>query len=120
MCQTVTDELTLNEERGPLFREEQMSNMIKMGNDEFILYIRKQHKTCKKGTKHLGREIWKWLRRHGGEKVHPDPMHCMWHSEPSQLAFVTEDRLPNDATQFIFDRSLLPALYDRLDELGSC
>ena len=43
-----------------------MGKIIKMGNDEFILYVRKQNSTCKYDTKKLGELICKWLKEHAG------------------------------------------------------
>lgn len=39
-----------------------MGKSIKMGNDEFILYCRKQHKGDDKSTAQLGKLIWEWIR----------------------------------------------------------
>lgn len=35
-----------------------------MGNDEFILYIRKQPPCCQISTKDLGRNICEWIIEH--------------------------------------------------------
>ena len=45
-----------------------MGKIIKMGNDEFILYVRKQNSTCKYDTKKLGELICKWLKEHAGTR----------------------------------------------------
>ncbi len=37
-------------------------DQIEMGNDEFILYIRKHHPQNKTLNNQLGKRIWHWLR----------------------------------------------------------
>jgi len=87
---------------------------IKMGNDEFILYIRKWHPDCKTSTQQLGKAIWIWLRNKNAKKLKEQPQHAYWvKAEKVEL-----EMLPEYATQFEFERSLLPLLYDKLDELG--
>lgn len=85
-----------------------------MGNDEFILYIRKTS-GCKIPTDQLGKAIWIWLRDNDAKK-YPTEMtceiECLWGAEADN---VSELGLPKTATQFIFDRDLLPKLYDFLD-----
>ena len=78
-----------------------MATKIQMGNDEFILYIRKTS-VCQKTNDHLGREIWKWLRDKGAVKLYNEkPQPCYW--DPVGQS-IDEKRLPQDATQFEFDR----------------
>lgn len=43
-----------------------MGKPIKMGNDEFILYVRKHNKESKYDTKKLGELICKWLKEYAG------------------------------------------------------
>ncbi len=38
-----------------------MSTSIQMGNDEFILYIRKNHQKCATNNALLGKRIWEWI-----------------------------------------------------------
>jgi len=91
-----------------------MATKIQMGNDEFILYIRKTS-DCEKTNDHLGREIWKWLRDRGAHKLFNEkPQPCYWESIGQSI---DEKKLPKDATQFEFDRVLLPELYNFLDIL---
>lgn len=80
---------------------------IKMGNDEFILYIRKLNSDLKKDNDYLGKEIWIWLRNHGAEKTQEDEP-CLWGDEGL-------NKLPKTATQFEFKISLLPELYSFLN-----
>ena len=87
---------------------------IKMGNDEFILYIRKWHPDCKTSTQQLGKAIWIWLRDNKAQKLNVQPQHAYW----VKAEKVEIEMLPEHATQFEFDRSLLPKLYDELDRLG--
>jgi hypothetical protein len=91
-----------------------MATKIQMGNDEFILYIRKTS-DCEKTNDHLGREIWKWLRDKGACKLYNDkPQPCKWETVGKSIG---EKMLPQDATQFEFDRAILTELYTFLDEL---
>jgi hypothetical protein len=89
-----------------------------MGNDEFILYIRKQHISCQISTKYLGRLIWEWIIENdsNAEQVQED-MPCLWETKDSAQN-INKNKLPKTATQFKFDRALLPKLYDYLDKLG--
>jgi hypothetical protein len=89
---------------------------IIMGNDEFILYIRKQHPGCTISNDALGRAIWRWLRDADiqARKVAED-VDCYWGKTG---AFIADTRLPKTATQFSFDSSVLPRLYAFLDQLG--
>lgn len=90
-----------------------------MGNDEFILYIRKQYSNCQINTKDLGRFIWEWILEHdlNARQVEED-MPCLWETKTGAKN-INEKKLPKTATQFEFKRSLLPELYGYLDELGS-
>ena len=90
-----------------------MKAKIKMGNDEFILYIRKTS-NCNESNDLLGREIWKWLRVKGANKLFDEkPQPCYWETTGQSI---DEKKLPQDATQFEFDRAILPELYDYLDK----
>ena len=88
-----------------------MESKITMGNDEFILYIRKNSNTCNIKNDRLGRIIWKWLRDRGASKIISDQP-CLWGEKADNI---DELGLPKTATQFSFDRSLLPDLYKYLD-----
>ena len=85
-----------------------------MGNDEFILYIRKWHPRCNTPTPQLGKSIWIWLRDRGAVKLKEQPQHTYW----VKAQKVEIEMLPEHATQFEFDRSLLPDLFNYLDFLG--
>ena len=91
-----------------------MSN-IEMGNDEFILYIRKHNSTCVRSTADLGDKIWEWIRttEPNATKV-TQSQACRWGNEG---LFIASDDLPKTATQFSFNRRILPSLYDFLDTL---
>lgn len=91
-----------------------MGKPIKMGNDEFILYCRKQHKGDDKSTAQLGKMIWEWIRDYAGGKKVGKRENCEWGEEADN---VSASGLPYTATQFEFDRNYLPALYDYLDTL---
>ncbi len=86
---------------------------IHMGNDEFILYIRKHNPSGGKSTADLGKTIWLWLEDKGAwQVVRSQP--CRW---GNLGPFIAPDDLPMTATQFEFDRGLLPELYTFLDTL---
>jgi transcriptional regulator with XRE-family HTH domain len=100
-------------------KEETMSTSIQMGNDEFILYIRKNYRNCATSNVDLGKRIWTWIKERdataakvGKEEAVP----CIWGDTAANIG---ETKLPIWATQFQFERSLLPSLYDLLDALGS-
>ncbi len=82
---------------------------IRMGNDEFILYIRKTKLGCAKSNEQLGKEIWIWLRdqANGTKTVEDQP--CVWE--------FGQHGLPKTAAQFVFDRAQLPELFTFLDSL---
>lgn len=88
---------------------------IDMGDDEFILYVRKNGKGIGKGTAELGKSIWVWIKAQDPGAIQTKRSEdCRWGDVGP---FVSPDDLPKTATQFRFDRSLLPALYDYLDTL---
>jgi transcriptional regulator with XRE-family HTH domain len=100
-------------------KEETMSASIQMGNDEFILYIRKNYPNCATTNVDLGKRIWAWIKDNdatatkvGKEEAVP----CIWGDTAGNIG---ETKLPTWATQFSFERSLLPSLYDHLDALGT-
>ncbi len=63
---------------------------ITMGNDEFILYIRKRHPHCVTSNDQLGKSIWAWIRAAdtAATKV-AEGVPCYWGGTGS---FVAEDR----------------------------
>jgi hypothetical protein len=89
---------------------------IVMGDDEFILYIRKQYPNCKTGNDDLGTAIWRKLQiLDPNAKIKKPDAPCYWgNSGP----FVAVNKLPKTAAQFSFDRACLPQIYDFLDQLG--
>jgi len=89
---------------------------IIMGNDEFILYSRKQYPDCTISNDALGRSIWRWLRaaEPQARKLTEDEP-CYWGNSGT---FIADTRLPKTATQFSFDSNVLPRLYAFLDRLG--
>jgi hypothetical protein len=80
---------------------------ITMGNDEFILYIRKNSHTTKTNDV-LGREIWNWIKSNDPSAKEMNPQPCRWGNTG---AFIADDNLPKTATQFEFDIRLLIDLY---------
>lgn len=89
------------------------ANQIKMGNDEFILYIRKNTTSCSLTNDQLGKQIWQWLKSKGATKVQEDKP-CFWETHG---ASIDAELLPKTSAQFEFDRALLPELFTYLDEL---
>lgn len=95
-----------------------MAERITMGNDEFILYIRKSYPSCSVTNNQLGKRIWAWVQAQdpGASKAGAgDSIACLWGDSAQNLG---ELALPVTATQLSFDRDILPALYDLLDSLG--
>lgn len=86
---------------------------IKMGNDEFILYIRKRG-VCSLRNNLLGKMIWEWIRDNANGIQVGTRKNCEWGEEADN---VDPKVLPYKATQFEFDRDKLPELYDFLDSL---
>jgi len=89
---------------------------IEMGNDEFILYIRKTYLRCRTTNDVLGKKIWEWIgnKMPNAEKIKEDES-CYWENMGDSISDV---KLPKTAAQFSFSRNILPELYDYLDELG--
>lgn len=92
-----------------------MTDRITMGNDEFILYIRKNY-DCKIANPQLGRRIWVWLRDNANGEYASDQRAALW---GQSIPAVARTGLPGSATQFEFDRNTMPDLYRFLDQLGS-
>jgi hypothetical protein len=92
-----------------------MSRIV-MGNDEFILYIRKQNKKCDLTNDQLGKKIWEWLRDKAQGKEVKENMKCLWGKNADNIG---EKNLPYTATQFEFDRDKLSELYESLDDFIS-
>lgn len=95
-----------------------MKAKITMGNDEFILYIRKNY-NCSLTNDRIGRMVWKWIRENSkGIDKEKDIKHnipCLWQTHKIKTYGVG---LPRTASQITFNRKLLPKLYGFLDELG--
>jgi hypothetical protein len=91
-----------------------LTSRIVMGNDEFILYVRKHNINCVLNNDQLGKLIWEWIRACAdGEKKAIE--NCLW--EKSTHTIIHQIPLPNTATQFEFDRKKLPHLYSYLETL---
>lgn len=91
--------------------------MINMGNDEFILYLRKNHQQCNIENDQLGKRIWEEIQRLDSNAsiiIRDQP--CEWETEGESISPI---RLPKTATQFLFDRRILISIYNFLDELGN-
>ncbi len=90
---------------------------IRMGNDEFILYIKKKNFNCKTSNPVLGRRIWEWILSEDphAKEIKKDE-DCLWGENTPNT---NPEILPKTATQFEFDRAILPDLYSYLDDLAS-
>ena len=88
-----------------------------MGNDEFILYLRKRYPTCELSTSELGKRIYQQIRQidPNAQVVEADAP-CYWGSGGE---FIAENRLPKTAAQISFAPGILPDLFNFLDNLGS-
>ena len=96
-----------------------MNTSISMGNDEFILYIRKNYPDCATSNDQLGKRIWEWIRERdatAGKAGKEEAVPCSWGDTGAHIGAT---KLPKTATQFEFERKLLPELYDLLDALGT-
>lgn len=91
-----------------------MNSKIIMGNDEFILYVRKQNKKCALATDLLGKRIGEWITNNANGKEIEKNKNCLWGKDAQN---VSADGLPYTATQFTFDRNKLPELFDFLDTI---
>ena len=88
-----------------------------MGNDEFILYIRKHHPNCILSAGELGKRIYQEIIRiDANAHIIQNDAPCDWGNEGD---FIAKNRLPKTAAQISFDPSILPHLFGFLDELGS-
>jgi len=90
---------------------------ITMGNDEFILYIRKNFPSCRVTNAQLGKTIWQWLKSNDptAEIIERDKA-CEWGSSDT---ITSETSLPKTATQFRFSRDTLPQSHEYLDAVGA-
>jgi hypothetical protein len=95
--------------------------IITMGNDEFILYIRKNNPDCQIPNGQLGKMIWQWLEKNGRDENEPLPKiverdhPCRWRNSPE---ITSELSLPKTATQFEFSIAKLPQLYTFLGDIN--
>jgi len=88
-----------------------------MGNDEFILYLRKRYPVCNLSTSELGRRIYQQIRQIDAHaQIAEADVPCYWGSSGD---FIAENRLPKTAAQISFDPVILPRLFNFLDDLGS-
>lgn len=96
----------------------EMAARITMGNDEFILYIRKNYPNCKIRNDALGQRIAAWIvdNADGVKLNNNETIPAMW---GDQAKNISEIGLPKSATQLEFNRSAMPALYDFLDTVGA-
>jgi hypothetical protein len=91
---------------------------IEMGDDEWILYVRKRYPECPLENAEIGRRVWGWLQAHDpGAQEEATDQPCYWASTmpraPGNLP------LPQTATHVSFSADLLPALFAFLDKIGT-
>ena len=105
-----------NEKNGKFFLTKPLiiNSSIIMGNDEFILYIRKKSVNCTLTNDQLSKLIWNWLRENGAKKIEDDKL-SKWSNDANNK---DSKGLPQTAAQFEFDRAILSKLYCYLDELA--
>lgn len=89
---------------------------ITMGNDEFILYVRKNFPNCRVPNDQLGKTIWQWLKANDlSAKIIERDQPCQW----GDFGTITSDiSLPKTATQFRFAIETLPCLYTFLGTIN--
>lgn len=95
-----------------------MASEIHMGNDEFILHVRKNNPICGLSNEQLGKRIWQWIRNAdpSASKLHSGKAQpCLWAAETDSS---TDSKLPQRARQFSFRRDLLPDLFSFLERLS--
>ena len=87
-----------------------------MGNDEFILYIRRHNRGCKLYNDDLGRKIWDQIKNvlDPNAIIVAENRAAQWDVNGTEVA---RDKLPKTAAQFEFDRAILPELFTFLDQL---
>lgn len=91
-----------------------MSKKIRMGDDEFILYVRKNGFGKKLTNPTLGKKIWEYIQKlDPTAKIVERDQPCRWGDTGS----CNELNLPKTATQFEFSEHLLPNIYGFLQEL---
>ncbi len=88
---------------------------IVMGNDEFILYVRKHNRNCKLQNNELGKKIWEKVKElDPNAKVVAEDKASYW---DLHAVMVAPDKLPKTSDQMEFDRNILPGIYDFLDKV---
>jgi|JI10StandDraft_1071094.scaffolds.fasta_scaffold430361_3 hypothetical protein len=93
------------------------SSKIRMGNDELILFIRKNNPGCKLHNEVLGRKIWEWIKENDNNAIQVEKdAPCLWGDNTPNTA---PESLPKTATQFEFEINLLPRMYNFLKEIDN-
>jgi len=87
-------------------------NLI-MGNDEFILHIRKKSNRSKYDNDYLGKIIWENIKTLDPDAVIIEKdQKCFWGSEGENI---NARMLPKTATQFKFNMAILVRIYEFID-----
>lgn len=85
--------------------------LIRMSSDEFILYIRKNYPYYEIKENQLISKIWEWLEARGAKQITKQQVK-QWGEETDEA---DAEQQPYKASQFQFDRALLPDLYTYID-----
>jgi hypothetical protein len=89
---------------------------IVIGNDEFILYVRKHNQACKLDNETLGKQICEKIKSlDPNAKIVEENKASYWDLHGVSVA---KDKLPATSAQMEFDREILPKLYDFLDQVS--
>ncbi|PCH92383.1 MAG: hypothetical protein COB85_08200, partial [Bacteroidetes bacterium] len=92
-------------------RKYKIESRIIMGNDEFILHIRKTQPECAITNEILGKKIWIWIKDNDPSALQvegDEDMPCHWGDTGG---FIADTNLPKTACQFEFNCEILPRLY---------
>ncbi len=88
---------------------------MKMGNDDFILYARKNLLATNYDNAYLGKIIWEKIKELDEKAfIVKEDMNCIWGDSGEH---VNSKILPKTATQFSFNRIILLRIYEFLDSL---
>jgi len=109
-------EQALNAEFVIELKENTVNERICMGNDEFILHVRKHYEGCELDNPTIGRRVWTWLRDNANGEQVSGQQPALWGTDNEAVDRVG---LPGSATQFEFDLDGLSDLYRFLRILAS-
>ena len=85
---------------------------IKIGNDELILWLRKNKKASDVENILLGRKIVELITKLGG-KLDKENERSLWADDMSETS-MGKLKIPITSQQYIVDTGILPAIYEKL------